>query len=38
MKLNFLEHFEQIPYFTIVGFKQILNAGEGDNQRVREML
>lgn len=38
MKTNLLEPFETIPYFTITGFKQILNADESGNQRVREML
>ena len=38
MKIDRLEPLEKIPYFTIVGFKQVLNADESDTQRVREML
>ena len=38
MKTNELKAFENIPYFTISGFKQVLNADEGDSQRVLEML
>ena len=38
MKTKRLEPFENIPYFTIAGFKQVLNADESETQRVREML
>ncbi len=38
MKTDRLEPLEKIPYFTIAGFKQVLNADEPDTQRVREML
>jgi len=38
MKIDYLKPFERIPYFTITGFKQVLNAGEADTQRVRAML
>ncbi|MDO9546718.1 MAG: hypothetical protein Q7J07_08220 [Pelolinea sp.] len=38
MKIDLLKHFENIPYFTVAGFKQVLNAGESDSQRVRDML
>ena len=38
MKRDLLKTFEHIPYFTIVGFKQVINADESENQRVREML
>ena len=38
MKHNLLELFDQIPYFTIEGFKQALEVSENENQRVREML
>lgn len=33
-----LEPLEKVPYFTISGFKQILNADESETQRVRELL
>jgi predicted transcriptional regulator of viral defense system len=38
MKIDRLKPLERIPYFTITGFKQVLNANESDIQRVREML
>jgi len=38
MKIDLLKPFENIPYFTVAGFKQVLNAGESDSQRVRDML
>jgi predicted transcriptional regulator of viral defense system len=38
MKTDRLKPFERIPYFTIAGFKQVLNTDESDSQRVREML
>lgn len=38
MRIDLLKPFEKIPYFTIAGFKQVLNASESDTQRVRAML
>lgn len=38
VKIDYLKPFDKIPYFTIAGFKQVLNAGEADTQRVRAML
>lgn len=38
MKIEQLKPLEKLPYFTISGFKQALNAKEGDNQRIRDML
>jgi predicted transcriptional regulator of viral defense system len=38
MKIDRIKPLERIPYFTITGFKQVLNANESDIQRVREML
>ncbi len=38
VKTDCLKPFDQIPYFTITGFKQILDASESDTQRVRAML
>ena len=38
VKVDRLKFLEKVPYFTIVGFKQVLNADESDTQRVREML
>jgi len=38
VKIDYLKPFDKIPYFTITGFKQVLNAGESDTQRVRAML
>ena len=38
MKIDLLKPLEKVPYFTIAGFKQVLNADESDAQRVREML
>jgi predicted transcriptional regulator of viral defense system len=38
MKIDRLKPLEKVPYFTITGFKQVLNADESDTQRVREML
>ena len=38
MKIDRLKPFEKLPYFTITGFKQVLDADESDTQRVREML
>jgi predicted transcriptional regulator of viral defense system len=38
MKIKLLESFENIPYFTINGFKQALAAEESDTQTIREML
>ena len=37
-KIDHLEKLDQVPYFTIAGFKQVLDADESDTQRVREML
>lgn len=38
MKNNVLERFDQIPYFTMTGFKQMIEADESQSQLVREML
>jgi hypothetical protein len=38
MKLELLKPFEHIPYFTISGFKQILDSGENVDQHARELL
>ncbi len=38
VKIDHLKAFDKIPYFTIAGFKQILNASESETQRVRAML
>lgn len=38
MKLDLLRSFEDLPYFTIEGFKQVLNVGEGQAQSVRQTL
>ena len=38
MKNNVLESFDQIPYFTITGFKQVIEADESQSRLVREML
>lgn len=38
MKTGYLRPLESIPYFTITGFKQVLNIDESDTQRVRDML
>jgi predicted transcriptional regulator of viral defense system len=38
MKLDLLSPFEKLPYFTIAGFKQLLNDGETLDRRAREML
>ena len=38
MKIERLKPLENIPYFTIMGFKQVLAADESDTQLVREML
>jgi predicted transcriptional regulator of viral defense system len=38
MKIDRLKPLEKIPYFTIEGFKQILNADESRTQQIREML
>jgi len=38
MKIDYLKSFDNIPYFTISGFKQVLHAGESDTQRIRAML
>jgi len=38
MKHNILESFDQIPYFTIAGYKQISGADESQSQLVRETL
>lgn len=38
MKNDILERFDQIPYFTINGFKQVIGADESQSQLVREML
>ena len=38
MKTDRLKPLENIPYFTITGFKQVLDADESDTQRVRAML
>jgi hypothetical protein len=38
VKTDYLKSFDKIPFFTVVGFKQVLNADESDAQRIREML
>ena len=38
MKIDRLKPFEKIPYFTITGFKQIIEAEESSAQLVRENL
>jgi predicted transcriptional regulator of viral defense system len=38
MKLDLLSPFEELPYFTIAGFRQLLEDGETLDQRAREML
>jgi predicted transcriptional regulator of viral defense system len=38
MKLDLLKPFEQIPYFTIAGFRQIIGGGEKVDPRARELL
>jgi predicted transcriptional regulator of viral defense system len=38
VKIDRLKPLEKVPYFTITGFKQVLNVDETDTQRVREML
>lgn len=38
MKLDLLTSFEHLPYFTIEGFKQVLNVGEGQAQSARQTL
>ena len=38
VKIDHLKAFDKIPYFTIAGFKQVLNASESETQRVRAML
>lgn len=38
MKIDRLKPLEKIPYFTIAGFKQVLNVDESETQRVRAML
>ena len=38
MKRNQLIPLESLPYFTIQAFKQVVGAGEEQNQRVRELL
>jgi hypothetical protein len=38
MKHNFLESFDQIPYFTIASYQQISGADESQSQLVRETL
>ena len=38
MKIDLLKPLEKVPYFTIAGFKQVLNVDESNAQRVREML
>ena len=34
MKNNVLEKFDQIPYFTITGFKQVIEADESQSRLV----
>jgi predicted transcriptional regulator of viral defense system len=38
VKTEILKAFDKIPYFTIGGFKQVLNASESETQRIRAML
>jgi predicted transcriptional regulator of viral defense system len=38
MKLERLSPVEQLPYFTITGFRQLLEDGESRDQRARELL
>jgi len=38
MKLDLLKPFERLPYFTIAGFKHLLEDGETLDQRARELL
>lgn len=38
MKYDLLKSFANTPFFTVAGFKQILDADESESQRVREML
>ncbi|MBS1249748.1 MAG: hypothetical protein MAG431_01332 [Chloroflexi bacterium] len=38
MKLDLLAPFESFPYFTIEGFKQSLDIGEDNAQKIRQML
>jgi predicted transcriptional regulator of viral defense system len=38
MRYDLLEHFDQIPYFTIAAFKQVIDVDESRSQLVREML
>ena len=38
MKIDTLKLFDNIPYFTISGFKEVLQAEEADSQRIRAIL
>jgi predicted transcriptional regulator of viral defense system len=38
MKLDLLQPFEQLPYFTIAGFRQLLRDDGNNDQRARELL
>ena len=38
MKRNLLEPFEHLPFFTLEGFKQMLDIGENEDRRARELL
>lgn len=38
MKIDYLKSFDNIPYFTISGFKQVLQAEATDSQRIRSIL
>ena len=38
MKRYLLEHFERIPYFTLIGFMQMAGVEGNDVQRARELL
>ena len=38
MKLDLLRPFEELPYFTIAGFRQLLEDGESRDQQARELL
>src|SRR4030066_1552331 len=38
MKRYLLEHFERIPYFTLLGFMQMAGVEGNDVQRARELL
>jgi predicted transcriptional regulator of viral defense system len=38
MKLDLLGSFEELPYFNIAGFRQLLEDGESRDRRARELL